>query len=196
MHAEHQDGKAHQNIPNVPPDRRFAVQAQMDPRHGDRRRQGRGREHGAERTRAFNITQAEHPAGDAGAENRPENHIDRLAKRHKARVDETDGHDRRGRGRLDHGRHAGAQQKSPDRGSAQLEEDGLELVSGDALQPVAHEGHAEQKKRNARQQTDGFQNAHDRTPFLRASDFETVFSIIRELAGSVKLKMISVWPDI
>ncbi|MER2183922.1 MAG: hypothetical protein ABTA22_10410, partial [Clostridia bacterium] len=59
-----------------------------------------------------------------------------------------------------------------------------------------HESHAEKKQRYARKQTDGFQKAHELTLPSSKPLFRVCFSIIREYACSVKLKMKSGRPNI
>ena len=79
---------------------------------------------------------------------------DCLRERHHASIDEADDHDGRGRGRLDHGGDARAEQDALERGAREFIEYDLELVAGHFLQPVAHERHAEQEQGHAAKQRD------------------------------------------
>ena len=67
-------------------------------------------------------------------------------RRHNAGVDEADHHDRGGRGTLDDGGHAEAQQEAAQAAAGHLTEDGLQLATGLLFQRVAHQLHPEQEQ--------------------------------------------------
>ena len=58
-------------------------------------------------------------------------------------------HDGRCGGGLDHRRDPRAQQHAPQGGAGKAVEHQLQLIARHALEPVAHEGHAEQEQRYA-----------------------------------------------
>ena len=152
-HAVHQHGEAEQDIADVVPGLTPAEHPQDDADHGDDagERRGAQQRHPA---RAADIRQAEDPARDARAEDRAEHDADGLTHLHHAGVDKADDHDGRGRGRLDHGGDAGAEQNALERGTCESIEDDLQLVAGHLFQPFAHERHAEQEQSHAAKQRD------------------------------------------
>ena len=153
-HAEHQHGKAHQNVADVPFEHGFRKDPQNDADHGDRAGQRCCGKQTFQPARALDIAKTDHPAGDAGAEDGAEDHADALAHLHHAGVHKADHHHRGGAGRLDHARDACAKQQSAQRRAGQPVKDQLQPVAGHALEPVAHGGHAEQKQRHAAKQRD------------------------------------------
>lgn len=79
---------------------------------------------------------------------------------HHTGVDKADDHDRCGGRGLDHRRYAGAQQKALDGITGQPVQNQLQFIARDLLQSVPHQGHAEQKQRDAAQQRDHIRNTH------------------------------------
>ena len=165
-HAEHQNGKAHQDIAHMLVRLVLGEHAQHDADHGHDARECRGGKDAAQTARALNVAQADHPARDARAENRAENDGDRLPQLHHGGVHEADCHDARRAGGLDHRRHARAEQHAAQLCAGQAVEDRLQLVAGDGFQSVAHQRHAEEKQRHAAQQRNDFRNTHLGTPFV------------------------------
>ena len=97
LHADHQNGEAHHDIADVVVQRLLGEHAQKDTDDGDDARQRRRREDVSDAGARFQITQADDPARDGGAEDRADRNADRLAKLHHGRVHKTDHHDAGGR---------------------------------------------------------------------------------------------------
>ena len=152
-HAVHEHGEAEQNVADVVFGQVLAEHTQGDADHGDdaRERCGAQQRHPAG---AADVRQAEDPARDARAEDGAKHDADGLTHLHHAGVDEADDHDGRGRGRLDHGGDARAEQDALERGAREFIQDDLKLVAGHFFQPVAHERHAEQEQGHAAKQRD------------------------------------------
>ena len=98
------------------------------------------------------IRKAEDPARYGCTDVRAEHDANRLRELHHAGVHKADDHRGRGRGGLDHGGDGGAEQYALERRIGEPVEDELEPLTGDELQAVAHEPHAEEKKRHAAEQ--------------------------------------------
>ena len=118
-HAEHQDREAHQDIADVLLGGVFARHAQHDTDHGDHARKRRRRKQVHPAAGRADVRKTDDPARDGRTENSAEDDGDRLPHLHHPGVDKADHHDRRRRGRLDHGRHARAEQEALDRAAGQ-----------------------------------------------------------------------------
>jgi hypothetical protein len=129
---------------------------------------GRGENlHPAGGRAAAYVGKAKYPARDAGAQNCAHDYAYGLTHLHHAGVNEADYHDGGGRGGLDDGCDAGAQQHALQRGAGELIEHKLKFVAGDFLQAVPHEVHAEQEQSHAAKQRYYIRNAQIvSTPFI------------------------------
>ena len=148
-HTVHQHRKAQQNVPDVVGRGPLGGHAQDDAHHRHQARQGGGAQQGHPAAAAAEIAETEDPPGDAGAQDSAHDDADGLVHLHHAGVDEAHHHHGGGGGGLDHGGDAGAQQNPLQRCAGQLIQHQFQLASGDFFQAVAHNGHAEQKQRNA-----------------------------------------------
>ena len=108
-HAEHQHGKAHQDVADVALRLTFGEHAQHDADHRDDAGQrGRGEQVDPAAASA-KVGKADDPAGDGRAEDGAHDDGDGLAHPHHAGVHKADHHDRRRRRRLNDRRHARAE---------------------------------------------------------------------------------------
>ena len=138
----------------------FTEHAEKNTRNGNDTDKRVCRKHTAQSTAALNITQADHPAGNAGTEDSPEDHINCLAYTHHTGVYETDRHNTGCGRRLDHCGNSRSQQHGTQGRSAQTEQDRLKLIPRHPFQAVPHQRHAEQEHCHAAEQRQHFQKTH------------------------------------
>ena len=145
----------------------LAEHPQDDARHRHNPREGGGGQQGDPARPALQRGQADDPPGDTGAQDGPHDDADGLLDLHHAGVDKAHHHHRGGRGGLDDGGDAGAQKHPLEGAAGELVEDQLQFVARHLLQPVPHEGHAEEEEGHAAEQRDEVGNAHSpHAPFV------------------------------
>ena len=163
-HAVHQHGKAQQDLAHMPVGRLAVEHPQDNADH---------RHHAGEHLRAQQLHhaaaalqrgQAQDPPGDAGAHDGAHNDADGLPHLHHTGVHEAHHHHGGGGGGLDHGGDAGTQQNALQRRAAELVQHQLQPAAGHLLQPLAHQGHAEQEQRDTAKQCDHVCDAHSPFP--------------------------------
>ena len=159
-HTEHQDREAHQDIADVLFGRVLCRHTQNDADDRDHARERRRGEQVEPASGRADVGKTDDPARDGRTEDRAQHDGNGLPHLHHTGVDKADDHDRCGGRGLDHRRYAGAQQKALDGIAGQPVQNQLQFIARDLLQSVPHQGHAEQKQRDAAQQRDHIRNTH------------------------------------
>ena len=96
-HAEHQNGKTHQNVPHIDGNLLFGGHTKNNTHHGNHTGQSSRGEQLDPAFAAAEIAQTDDPSGNTGAQNSAQNNADGLFDLHHAGVDKTNHHDRGGR---------------------------------------------------------------------------------------------------
>ena len=99
---------------------------------------------------AGEVAEAQHPAGNAGAQDGAQHDADGLIDLHHAGVD--------------HRRDAGPQQDPLDGRAGEVIQHQLQLIACYLLQGIAHDGHPEQEQSHAAQQGNEIRNAQNAFP--------------------------------
>ena len=159
-HTEHQDREAHQDIADVLFGRVLCRHTQNDADDRDHARERRRGEQVEPASGRADVGKTDDPARDGRTEDRAQHDGNGLPHLHHTRVDKADDHDRCGGRGLDHRCYAGAQQKALDGIAGQPVQNQLQFIARDLLQSVPHQGHAEQKQRDAAKQRDHIRNTH------------------------------------
>ena len=92
---------------------------------------------------AGEVAEAQHPAGNAGAQDGAQHDADGLIDLHHAGVDEAHHHHRGGRGALDHRRDAKARENARQTAGGHLAQQGTQAAPSPAFQRLSHQRHAE-----------------------------------------------------
>ena len=181
VHAEDEDGEAHQDSADAALSVVLAGHGHDDAHHGEDEGEVLGFQHLHPYGVTLDAGQTQDPRGDGGADVGAEDDVEGLGEVHDAGVDQADDHDGGGRRGLDGHGDDGAQGQADEGVGGHLFQQKLQLAAGHLFQAAGHDVHAVEEEGQTTDESEDREDIHgDATPLRR---FYTLFTFKLDLTS-------------